>query len=119
MTVSRTSTQCANWRLAQVARSVTPEKLAVYHRQMSRALVAQVRNKVRSLLAPVRRALLKMATSQNPNLIEASKSSRLVPYAMGAMLHCSVSMASFPKALLDLGGRDDAQARCTDDKSVD
>mmetsp|Transcript_58950 Transcript_58950/g.140729 ORF Transcript_58950/g.140729 Transcript_58950/m.140729 type:complete len:882 (+) Transcript_58950:108-2753(+) len=44
-------------RLNQLSRSLTPAKLSVYHRQICRALVAQVRREVRAHLAPVRRAL--------------------------------------------------------------
>jgi hypothetical protein len=52
-------------RLSLIASSLTPERLAMYHRQLSRALVAQVRRDFRSRLSNIRRSLEPMLRDDN------------------------------------------------------
>jgi len=44
-------------RLAKLAATLTPDRIATYHRQLSRRLVLQVRREFRQHLAPLRRVL--------------------------------------------------------------
>jgi hypothetical protein len=55
-------------RLARIAAQLNPEKLSTYHRQLSRALVGQVRRDFRSKLSSIRRALEPCIREDNPTV---------------------------------------------------